>query len=230
MFRWPINFARGWLSTIALVALLSPAVAADLPLLVKEDFEAGAARWQPTDAKAWKVVSTPQGKVYSLFQQSDYKPPHRSPLNFSLLKTVVVGDFVLEAKVQSTVKDYDHRDMVMVFGYQDPAHYYYVHFGKKTDDHANQIFIVNDAPRLKISTKTTPGTPLDDAWHHVKIVRVVADGQIEVYFDDFKSPAMTASDKTFAWGQVGVGSFDDTGNYDDVVLRGVAVTHDKPLK
>jgi hypothetical protein len=218
------------LPTIALVALLSPAGAADLPLLVQEDFEGDAARWQPTDARAWKVASTPQGKVYSLFQQSDYKPPHRSPLNFSLLKGVVVGDFVLEAKVQSTVKDYDHRDLVMVFGYQDPAHFYYVHFGKKTDDHANQIFIVNDAPRTKISTKTTPGTPWDDAWHHVKIVRTVANGQIEVYFDDLKSPAMTASDKTFAWGQVGVGSFDDTGNYDDVVLRGVAATRDNPVK
>ena len=141
-----------------------------------------------------------------------------------------MGDFVLETKVQSTVKDYDHRDMVMVFGYQDPAHYYYVHFGKKTDDHANQIFIVNDAPRVKISTRTTSGTPWDDAWHAVKIVRTVTDGQIAVYFDDLKNPAMTAADKTFSRGQVGVGSFDDTGNYDDVVLRGVATTPDKPVR
>ena len=50
------------------------------------------------------------------------------------------------------------------------------HLGKKTDDHANQIFIVNAAPRQKISTTTTPGTNWDDAWHHVKIVRRVADG------------------------------------------------------
>ena len=73
----------------------------------------------------------------------------------------MVGDFQLELQLQSTVKDYDHRSMVLVFGYQDPAHFYYVHFGKKTDDHANQIFIVNAAPRLKISTKTTPGHRLE---------------------------------------------------------------------
>ena len=229
MFRRLMRSTRGWLLTIVMLALLSPASAADLPLLLKEDFEGDTARWQPTDANAWKVVSTPQGKIYSLVQQSDYKPPHRSPLNFSLLKGVVVGDFVLEAKVQSTVKDYDHRDMVLVFGYQDPAHFYYVHFGKKTDDHANQIFIVNDAPRIKISTKTTPGTPWDDEWHRLEIVRTVGDGRIEVYFDDLNRPAMTASDKTFAWGQVGIGSFDDMGNYDDVVLRGVTI-RDKPVK
>jgi len=38
-----------------------------------------------------------------------------------------------------------------------------------------------------------------------------------------KTPAMTATDKTLAWGQVGVGSFDDTSMWDDVVLRGVEV-------
>ncbi len=212
--------AVGLLSVVALL-VAAAARAADLPLLINEDFEQGAARWQPTDERAWKVVQTAQGKVYNLFQQSQYKPPHRSPVNFALLKDVVVSDFVLEAHLQSTVKDYDHRSMVMVFGYQDPAHFYYVHFGKKTDDHANQIFIVNGAPRTKISTKTTPGTAWDDAWHRVKIVRGLAEGNIAIYFDDLEHPVMMATDKTFAWGQIGIGAFDDLGNFDDVTLRGV---------
>jgi hypothetical protein len=33
-------------------------------------------------------------------------------------------------------------------------------------------------------------------------------------------PAMTAKDKTFASGQVGLGSFDDTSDWDDFALRG----------
>lgn len=210
------------LTCLYLVATAQRLVAAapDLPLLLSEDFEKGADRWQPTDPSAWKIVETPGGKVYSLFGKSVYKPPHRSPFNFALIKEMSVGDFVLEAKVQSTIKDYPHRDICLVFGYQNPAHFYYVHFGKKTDDHANQIFIVNDAPRLKISTKTTPGTNWTDEWHKVKIVRTIDDGQIAVYFDDLETPAMTATDKTFVWGQVGVGSFDDIGNFDDVKLSG----------
>ncbi|MEX0977752.1 MAG: hypothetical protein WDZ48_02810 [Pirellulales bacterium] len=196
---------------------------AELPVLLSEDFENGAARWQPTDARAWKIAETPSGNVYSLFQQSDYKPPFRSPVNIAVLKDVIVGDFELSAHLQSTVKDYAHRSMVMVFGYQDPAHYYYVHFGKRTDDHANQIFIVNGAPRLKISTRTTPGTAWDDAWHQVKIVRTAGDGKIDVYFDDLQSPVMTAVDKTFAWGQIGIGAFDDLGNFDHIELAGQVV-------
>ena len=208
------------LAVAILLAYKPGARAADLPLLVNEDFENGSARWQATDNDAWRIAETPRGKVFSLFRQSQFKPPHRSPVNFALLKDVIVSDFVLEAQVQSTIKDYDHRDMVLVFGYQDPAHFYYVHFGKKTDDHANQIFIVNDAPRVKISTQTTPGTPWDDEWHRLKVVRTVADGNTAVYFDDLDHPAMTATDKTFAWGQLGIGSFDDQGNYDNVVVHG----------
>ena len=192
-----------------------------LPLLIAEDFEKGADRWQPTDPKAWRISEGRGGKVYDQFvKQSKYEPPHRSPFNFSLLKDVTVGDFALTAKVRSTVKDYDHRDCCVIFGYQDKAHFYYVHFGKKTDDHANQIFIVNGQPRTKISTKTTAGTPWNDEWHDVKIVRRVKRGSIDVYFDDMEKPVMTARDKTFTWGQIGIGTFDDTSQWDDVKLYG----------
>jgi hypothetical protein len=194
-----------------------------LPLAFEDDFSKGADRWKPTDAKAWKVIDTREGKAFSQFQQSKYKPPHRSPLNFALIRDLVVGDFVLEALAQSTVKDYDHRDLCLFFGYQGPAQFYYAHLAKRTDDRANQIFIVNKADRKKISSKTTPGTKWTDGWHHLKLVRKVSDGSIAVYFDDVKTPAMTATDKTFTWGQVGVGSFDDAGNWRAVKLYGVKV-------
>jgi hypothetical protein len=215
-----IRFCAAMLASVASLVLFTAWTQDTNSLIVREDFENGADRWEPTDAAAWKIIDTKQGKAYSLFQQSKYAPPHRSPLNFSLLKDATIGDFTLEVKLQSTVKDYAHRDLCLVFGHQDSAHFYYVHFGKKTDDHANQIFIVNAAPRVKISTKTTPGTNWDDKWHHAKIVRRVDDGTIDVFFDDMKAPVMTARDKTFTWGRVGVGSFDDTGNFDDVTLSG----------
>jgi hypothetical protein len=130
---------------------------------------------------------------------------------------------VFQAKVQSTGKDVPHRDMCLFFGYQDSAHFYYIHIARSADDHANQIFIVNDAPRKKISATSTAGTKWTDGWHDVKIVRRTGDGAIEVYFDDMKRPIMTAQDKTFTWGRVGLGSFDDTGNWDNVRLRGMIV-------
>lgn len=195
-----------------------------LPLIFEESFENGAERWEPTDAKAWKIKDTDNGGVFSQFEKrSKYEPPHRSPYNIALLRDVQVGDFVLDADVLSTHEDYGHRDVCLFFGYQDSAHFYYVHLGKKTDDHANQIFVVNDAPRTKISTKTTPGTNWDDQWHHVRIARDVDSGSIQIFYDDMESPVMTATDKSFVWGRVGVGSFDDTSDWDNIKLRGVKV-------
>jgi hypothetical protein len=188
--------------------------------LFKEDFEKGADRWQPLDDKQWKVVEVDGKHVYSQFEKkTNYKPPHRSPTNIALLKDVKAADFVFTAKVKSTHPDYGHRDACIVFGYQDPAHFYYVHLGAKTDDHANQIFIVNDAPRVKISTKTNDGTKWTDDWHNVKVVRKASDGMIEIYYDDMKTPCMTATDKTFGAGRFGIGTFDDTSDWDDVEIR-----------
>ncbi len=196
---------------------------ANLPPVYSDDFEKGRDAWSTTDEAAWKIVETENGgHCFSLFKQSAYEPPHRSPINIAFLKDKVVGDFELKAKVKTTSRDYPHRSMCLFFGYQDPSHFYYVHLGQATDDHANQIFIVNAADRIKISETTTAGTPWDASrWHDVRIVRRVGSGRIEVYFDDMEKPAMTATDRTFGSGRVGLGSFDDEGNWDDFELRGL---------
>jgi hypothetical protein len=195
--------------------------AQELPILVTEDFERGADRWEFSDPKAWKIADGPKGKMLSLFERTVPRTPHKGPLAIALLKEVRVGDFVLEADVQSTVKRQPQQDLCLIFGYQDNDHFYYSHLARKTDKNHNQVFIVNGADRSMISLRTSEGTDWSDEWVHVKIVRKVADGTIEVYWDDMKTPVQTAQNKTFAWGQVGVGSYDDLGNFDTIVLRGV---------
>jgi hypothetical protein len=110
-----------------------------LPIVFQEDFENGADHWQPQDAAQWQIKKTENGQVYSQHKkQSTYKPPHRAPTNVSLLKDVTVSDMEFTGRVLSTHPDYGHRDAVVFFGYQDPAHFYYVHLGKQADDHAKR--------------------------------------------------------------------------------------------
>jgi len=208
-----------------LISFTCTALADDkLPIVFQEDFEKGADLWQPQDPAQWQLKKTDSGQVYSQFKkETTFKPPHRSPTNVSLLKDVAFIDMEFTGRVRSTHPDYGHRDAVVFFGYQDPAHFYYVHLGKQADDHANQIFIVNGADRKKISLTSTSGTNWDDNWHTVKIVRKPADGTIEIYFDDLQKPVMTANDKNFSYGRIGVGTFDDTADWDDIVVRGTKV-------
>jgi len=211
------------LAACGLIALCTQ----ELPVLVTEDFEKGADRWEFSDPQAWKILETPKGKVLSLFERTTPKPPHKSPFGIALLKDLIVGDFVLEADVQSTGKAHPQQDLCLIFGYQDNDHFYYSHLARKTDKANNQVFIVNGADRAMISLRTSGGTDLSDEWTHVKVVRKTADGTIEVYWDDMKTPVQTAQNKVFAWGRVGLGSFDDLGNFDNFVLRGTTVTPEK---
>ena len=210
--------------------LMLSAAESELPLIVKDDFEQGMDRWETTDPagapSVWKIIEVgePGNHALRVTGTSKYQPPHRSPHSIALLKDVVVGDFELSTRVQETnVNAGPHRDLCIFWGYQDPSHFYYVHLGAKADPHACQIFIVNDAPRKMITVDQAEGTPWTEDWHKVKVVHRVADGTMEVYFDDMENPLMTARDKTFRWGRVGVGTFDDHGNFDDIELRGKQV-------
>ncbi|MEE9603850.1 MAG: hypothetical protein V3V75_11130, partial [Thermoguttaceae bacterium] len=113
-----------------------------------------------------------------------------------------------------------HRDMCVFFNYQDPTNYYYVHLGKVPDPKSCQIMIVDDAPRRPLTKNKKTGAAWTGGWHDVKVVRRTGDGTIEVYFDDMEKPLLKAVDKTFTSGQIGIGSFDDTGNWNDLKLYG----------
>jgi hypothetical protein len=191
-----------------------------LPLVFFEDFESGAGRWAPSDPNAWKVVARDRGHVYSQHQQSQYKPPVRSPVNISRIRDLSVSDFVVQARMEQTSREYGHRDMVILFGYQDPAHFYYVHIATKADAAANSIFLVNGAPRVSIAQKRTDGTDWSTGFHDVRIVRDTTSGLILVFFNDMDKPIMRTVDKTFLSGGIGFGTFDDTGNIDDVMIWG----------
>ncbi len=206
----------------SLTALSSAAEQLDgLPLIFADDFEQGAGHWAPTDAKAWQITEMDdRGKVYDQFQQSDYKPPHRSPSELSLLKDIVVGDFVLLIKARNTAfKAGNHRDCCIFFGYQDDEHFYYAHQGLVRDAISNQLLKVDQGPGKPIG-QTNEASPWDKGWHQIKLVRRVKEGTIELYFDDMKKPAKTAVDKDVGWGRIGWGSCGDTVQWDDVRLYG----------
>jgi hypothetical protein len=191
------------------------------PLVFQADFEDESLDlWEATDPSAWRIEDGHGGKVLSLFKDSSYSPPFRSPYNINLVRNVVVDSFSLELEMLSTNSDYDHRDLCLFFGYQDASHFYYVHLGKTADAHANSIFVVDDTARISIAHYRTSGTPWDDNWHTARLLRDVETGRIEIYFDDSSTPVMAAVNHRFRWGRIGVGSFDDTGQFDDLELQG----------
>ncbi|PYM15782.1 MAG: hypothetical protein DME18_03320 [Verrucomicrobia bacterium] len=191
-------------------------------LLYEQSFddESALSQFVMTDPAAWKWA-TEKGGALELVQQSQYTPAVRSPFNIALIADRVFGDFILEADLIQTGKEYGHRDMCLFFGFQNPTNFYYAHIATAADEHAHNIFIVKNQPRTRIAKETTHGVNWGlNAWHKVRLERNTFAGTIKVYFDDLSKPIMVASDKTFGPGCVGFGSFDDTGKVDNIRIWG----------
>ena len=177
--------------------------------------------FEMTDSTAWRWSSgSKQEKYLELFGKSKYSPMVTSPHNIAIIKDLIVGDFILEARLSQTGKEYNHRDLCLFFAIQNPSNFYYIHIATKADNHANNIFLVNDEPRIKIAHRTTEGTDwgTTNSWHTVRIKRIAEEGTIEVYFDNMEKPIMEATDTHFANGYIGFGSFDDTGCFDEIKI------------
>ena len=199
----------------------------------QEDFSTAASveRFAFAAPQHWKRVQV--GDRFALEHThagQDYQPPHRSPHNIALVKNLQLGSFVMEYEAQQTGEEYGHRDACVFFNFVDPAHYYYTHIATKSDPHAHQVFIVNDAPRIKITSQGTDGFDWKgvDDWHKIRIVRDLEAGEIEIYVDQMDRHILQANDKTHQWGYVGFGSFDDTGRVTNVRIY-ADVKRDAPI-
>ena len=214
-FPTVLLLAFAWGSLAAL-----PTVHADEPSVVfQEDFESGLDRWEILDPATWRVAQRDDNHTLEITERgSAYQPPVRSPGHVALIKDLELGNFEITFKVRSTKDTGNHRDCCVFFAYQDDQHFYYAHLGAKPDPHSGQIMIVKEAPRLAITTNERL-TPWDDQWHTVRLTHDATSGSIQVFFDDMNHPHMEVVDQRFKKGRIGIGSFDDLNEFDDVVVR-----------
>ena len=193
----------GAASVAAAQAVSTPVFAASRGL---SDWDVdGSGKWRMTDgALILHEAGVPAG-------------PIRKPASMAILKGVTVGDVTLEVDVRSTAPaDLAVRDVLIVFGYQSPTRFYYVHLSARTDAVHNGIFLVHDADRRRLDEPASRAPLTDQAWHRVRLVRVATSGDVRVFFDDDPAPVLSARDATIPTGRVGVGSFDETAEFRDL--------------
>lgn len=199
-------------------AAASPDDAA-MTVVFEEDFESGIDRWEVLDPKTWRIAQRDGNQTFEITARaSEYRPPTRSPGHVALIRDLELGSFEITFRVRSTLDTGNHRDCCVFFGYQDAKHFYYAHLGARPDPHSGQIMIVKEAPRRALTENTTP-VPWTDDWHTVRLTRDLLSGRIAVYFDDLEKPLMEVVDRTFGPGRIGIGSFDDLNEFDDIRVR-----------
>ena len=194
-----------------------------LPLLFHEDLKSADAlkKFSFTDKDAWKIIEDDvdgtKRPVLALVQQSNYKPPVRSPVNLAWINDLKVSHFVLEARCKSTQKPtVMNRDLCFAFGGVDATHFLYAHLAAREDKIHNQIHLVDNKDREPVTVKHADKTPWDDKYHTIKITR--DDTGVKAYFDG--KLLLTTDNKSFPTGRLGFGSFDDIANFAEITVWG----------
>ena len=198
------------------VALALPQGSA--PVIVKAEINEarGLTDFDLDGSGSWKAVGQ------TLVLETAGKPggKFRRPAALAILKSPPLTDLTFRAELRSTAPvDLAVRDVQLIVGYQSPSQFYYVHLGAKTDAVHNGIFLVNNGDRRRIDQPDSRPRLVDQAWHRVRLERNTATGAIVVFVDGDKTQALSAADRTLTSGRVGVGSFDETGEF-----RALAVT------
>jgi hypothetical protein len=184
---------------------------------LRDDFQQGSlAAWTLPRADDWEIVAEGPNRFLRLRQKGQIGEPRR-PLQYALRRDLCLGDFDLRVKMRRA-----GRSLLVVFGYQDTLHFYYAHLSSDRGDHRvhNGLFKVDGGERFRIAgSGSRPALP-DSDWREIRVVREVAAGRMEVYAGGEAEPLFRHVDAAFGFGRIGLGSFDETGDFDDFRVEG----------
>ncbi len=176
--------------------------------------------WSVVEGRDWSIGSENGAQVLQLVTPLDPLPGPRRPIQFALANTADFSRVILELDVRPR-----RRSLILVFAYRDPAHFDYAHLSTDTgiaQPVHNGIFHVFGGERVRISSQNGPAAfPERNRWYHVILKDDGQSGAVEVSVDGQAIPALHAVDLSLTSGRVGLGSFDEVGDFKNVKIAGV---------
>ncbi len=203
---------------LATLIVASPHAALSQAPCFTDDFEAGHANnWTPLTASRWEV-SSDDGSLRYFLNTTNYDSPDGIRMGeISLTGSGPWGDFTFEcfAKSADAAIGGEAADLCIAFGYQDEDSYYYINFNATPG--LTQLHRIHDGNLATLATYDQ-ATFSDGNYHTLRVER--SGNQILAFFDGNRLFAV--NDSFFGAGQIGIGSYNDSGYFDDVQIAGDA--------
>jgi hypothetical protein len=176
--------------------------------------------WTVPFAADWKAEET-ETPVLRLAEPRGPLAGPRRPFQFALADAGNYGRLTVEADVKPL-----GGSLLIVFAYRDEAHFDYAHLSIDTamkQPMHNGVFHVYGGERVRISAPLGPAAlSATGRWHHVKLMHDATAGKVGVTVDGQAVPALTAVDLSLGPGKIGIGSFDETGEFKNVRITTTA--------
>jgi hypothetical protein len=172
-------------------------------------------QWTVQQASDWAV----ENGVLRLRVSAEPPPGKpRRPQKYALLDSKPYTRATIEGEVKR-----NGRSLILVYGWQDDAHYNYAHISSdeavKQNVH-NGMFHVFGGERVRISRLDGPASFTTQDWVPVKLVFDGESGRCYVEVNGKQNPSLEAVDLSLRWGRVGMGSFDETGDFRNFRITG----------
>ena len=191
-------------------------------LVFEDSFDAGRSNWETNPSSLWEVITVDGENIFHL-KEPGKQGAVRAPTSRAIFTPVEVESFELSVQAKClTDTTNKRRDICLFFGYQDSMRYYYAHFSAISDQVHNIIGLVNNADRVKINHEPAGASAAKlthPGWYTLRVVRNADTGEIKAFVDDDPEAVLTATDKTFLKGKIGIGSFDDPAYFRHVILE-----------
>jgi len=174
--------------------------------------------WIVPTASDWKIDQENGAQVLRLVTPRGPLPGPRRPIQFALADTPDLQKVTIEADLRPL-----GHSLMIVFAYRDAARFDYAHLSIDTarkQSHHNGIFHVYEGERVRISPTDGPAAfSSGGQWHHVQLVWDGTSGEVHVTVDGKPVPALHAVDLSLRSGRVGLGSFDEAGDFRNVKIK-----------
>lgn len=173
--------------------------------------------WTVPSAPDWKVSEDAGKPMLQLLVGREPLPGPRRPGQFALMEMAPADHVTLDADVRPT-----KRSLMIVFAYQDEGHFDYLHFSTDTAMQQpvhNGVFHVYGGERVRISAKDGKASFSGiNKWFHIKMEWNGNAGEVQGFVDGVPVPSLHAVDLSLRDGRIGIGSFDETGDFKNLEL------------
>ncbi len=184
-------------------------------LVAADSIEVFGHRWTVQQAPDWSI----ENAVLKLLVAANPPPGvPRRPQKFALAETAPFRRVTVEAEVRR-----NGSSLIIVYAWQDESHYNYAHISADTaakQNVHNGMFHVFGGERVRISPLDGPASLPTREWTPVKLVFDGDTGRCYVEVSGNRNPSLEAVDLSLRFGRVGLGSFNETGDFRNVRISG----------
>ncbi|MGH9721792.1 MAG: hypothetical protein ACRD8O_16410 [Bryobacteraceae bacterium] len=191
------------------------ALALSSALLAGDTLDVFGHRWTVLQASDWAVED---GVLKLLTSAGPLPGVPRRPRQFALAETPPFRKVTVEAEIRR-----GKRSLILVYAWQDESHFNYAHISSDTAAKQpvhNGMFHVFGGERVRISALDGPDSLPTQEWTPVKLVFDGDAGRCHVEVNGKRNDSLDAVDLSLRFGRVGLGSFDEIGDFRKVKITG----------